>query len=104
MAKKKWFLDYFCSAVAKSVVRQCCESMELSKQETRLILERFCDKKGMLACDCFYSCDTQKSHLPVLDAKFRGWVERNLGLFKPSEIVFIYDFLKQEACVSIPSQ
>lgn len=96
MAKKKWFLDYFCAAVAKSVVRQCCLDMELSPLETRLVLERFCDKKGLCGCEDFYSADMQKAHIPVLDAKFRGWVERNIGQFKPSEIIFIYDFLKQQ--------
>lgn len=95
MAKKKWFLDYFCNVVAKSVVRQCCTDMELSQRETRLILERFCDKKGLCGCEYFYTSDMQKAHLPALDAKFRGWVERNIGLFKPSEIIFIYDFLRQ---------
>lgn len=94
MARKKWFLDYFCAVVAKSVVRQCCAEMELSNQETRLILERFCDKKGVEACDDFYPIGSQKNHLPLLDAKVRGWVERNLHLFKPSEIVYMYDFMK----------
>lgn len=93
MAKKKWFLDYFCSVVAKSVVRQCCAEMELSQQDTRLILERFCDKKGMLACEDFTSIKYQRTYLPTLDAKVRGWVERNMDKFKPSEIVYIYKFL-----------
>lgn len=92
--KKKWFLDYFCSAVAKSVVRQCCQDMELSQLESRLILERFCDKKGMCGCEDFYPAESQKNHLPLIDAKVRGWVERNLGKFEPSELVYIFDFLK----------
>lgn len=93
MAKKKWFLDYFCSVVAKSVVRQCCADMELSNQETRLVIERFCDRKGMLACEDFSSVWQQKNYMPILDAKVRGWVERNLDKFKPSELVHIYQFL-----------
>lgn len=93
MAKKKWFLDYFCGVVAKNVVRQCCADMELSNQETRLVIERFCDRKGMLACEDFSSVWQQKNYMPILDAKVRGWVERNLDKFKPSELVHIYQFL-----------
>lgn len=96
MAKKKWFLDYFCGVVAKSVVRECCAEMELSTQETKLVLERFCDKKGMLACEDFSSIWQQKNYMPVLDAKVRGWVERNIDKFKPSELVHIYKFLLPE--------
>lgn len=92
----KWFLDYFCSAVAKSVVRECCRDMELTELETRLILERFCDKKGAGPCETFYPAYQQYRHLPALDAKFRGWVERNIGKFKPSEIVKMYDFIQVE--------
>lgn len=95
MAKKKWFLDYLCAYVAKSVIRECCDDMELTPLETRLIMERFCDKKGMLACEDFYSVDCQKAHLPILDKKVRGWVERNIGKFKPSEIVGIYKFMAE---------
>lgn len=95
MARKKWFLDYFCAVVAKSVVRQCCQEMELSKRETKLILERFCDKKGMCGCEDFYPAESQKNHLPHLDAKFRGWVERNLDRFKPSEIVHMFEFIRK---------
>lgn len=102
MAKRKWFLDYFCAVVAKSVVRQCCKEMELSRLETRLILERFCDKKGLCGCDDFYPVGSQKNHLPMLDAKVRGWVERNLNLFKPSEIVFMYDFLRKSESDTAP--
>ena len=90
---KAWFLDYFGAAVAKSVVRQCCIEMELSERETRLILERFCDRKGMGPCAIFYPEDQQKEHLPALDAKVRGWVERNMGRFKPCEIVAMYRFM-----------
>lgn len=90
---KKWFLDYFGAAVSKSVVRQCCKDMELTELETRLILERFCDKKGLEPCGMFYPVDQQKRHLPALDAKVRGWVERNIGKFKPSEIVGMYRFM-----------
>ncbi len=92
---RAWFLDYFGAAVAKSVVRECCQDMELSERETRLILERFCDKRGMGPCEAFYPADQQKEHLPDLDAKVRGWVERNIGKFKPCEIVAIYRFLGQ---------
>lgn len=100
MSKRKWFLDYFCSAVSKSVVRQCCAEMELSALETRLILERFCDKKGLAACDSFYPIGSQKNHLPLIDAKVRGWVERNLNKFEPSEIVYMYNFIRSETNTS----
>lgn len=96
MAKRKWFLDYFCSAVAKSEVRQCCQDMELSKRETRLILERFCDKKGVCGCDDYYPAESQRDHLPLLDAKVRGWVERNLDRFKPSELIYMFDFIRKD--------
>ncbi len=69
MASRKWFLDYLCDSVAKSFIRECCSDMELTPLEIRLVLERFCDKKGMLACEGFYSVDCQKSHLPILDKK-----------------------------------
>lgn len=95
MAKYKWFLDYFCSVVAKSVVKQCCKDMELSKLETRLVLERFCDKKGLCGTEDFYPSESQRHHLPLLDAKFQGWVERNLDKFKPSELVYIFEFMKK---------
>ncbi|WP_304473577.1 hypothetical protein [uncultured Desulfovibrio sp.] len=93
---KLWFLDYFCRAVTKSVVRDCCERMELSDLETRLILERFCDRKGMGPCELFYPADQQAEHLPDLDAKVRGWVERNLGRFEPSEIMAMYRFMARK--------
>lgn len=93
---KLWFLDYFCRAVAKSVVRDCCRQMELSDLETRLILERFCDRKGMGPCELFYPADQQAEHLPDLDARVRGWVERNLGLFEPSEIMAMYRFMSRK--------
>lgn len=91
---KLWFLDYFCRAVTKSVVRQCCHDMELSELETRLVLERFCDRKGMGPCETFYPADQQSEDLPDLDAKVRGWVERNLGRFEPPEIAAIYRFMQ----------
>lgn len=93
---KHWFLDYFGAAVAKSVVRDCCRDMELTELETRLVLERFCDKKSMGPCGVFYPEDQQKQHLPDLDAKVRGWVERNLGRFRPTEITGMYRFLAQK--------
>lgn len=92
---RHWFLDYFGAAVAKSVVRRCCADMELTELETRLILERFCDRKGMGPCGVFYPEDQQKEHLPDLDAKVRGWVERNLHRFEPTEIVAMYRFMSK---------
>lgn len=71
---KHWFLDYFGAAVAKSVVRDCCRDMELTELETRLVLERFCDKKGMGPCGVFYPEDQQKQHLPDLEPRCAaGW-------------------------------
>ena len=69
---------------------------DLTELETRLVLERFCDKKGMGPCGVFYPEDQQKQHLPDLDAKVRGWVERNLGRFRPTEIIGMYRFLAQK--------
>lgn len=61
-----------------------CRMMELSDVETRLVLERFCDRKTLPQCD-FLSEHQQKDLVPLLDAKVAGWFEANINYFKPSE-------------------
>lgn len=82
---KTWFLDCICKSVPKSRVREMCRLMELSERDTRLVLERFCDGKGMEQCGDFYSADLQKKNMPDLDCKVRGWVDHNTGFFSIKE-------------------
>lgn len=81
---KLWFLDHLCKTVSKSRIRAVCAQMELSATETRLVLERFCDRKTLEQCD-FLPERQQKDLLPFLDAKVAGWFEANVAFFTPSE-------------------
>ena len=81
---KLCFLDHLGKAVAKSRVREMCRLMELSDIETRLMLERFCDRKTMLQCD-FLPERQQKDMVPYLESKVAGWFEANIDYFQPSE-------------------
>ena len=89
-----WFLDYLGKSVVNARVRKMCALMELSDLETRLILERFCERKNAEQCD-FYSPYLQKKHLPDLDCRVRGWVEQNVGFFSLVELGGISRFFNK---------
>lgn len=77
------FLDFFGKSVPKDRARLVCEKMELGVLETRLILERFCsgvENKTIEQCD-FIPIDQQKTLLPNLIRKVRGWIQHNTGFF-----------------------
>ena len=82
---KLWFMDYLGKYVNKQTMREMCRQMELDDLETRLILDRFCDRKNMGQCD-FIPEDQQKALLPSLDTRVQGWVERNKQHFLMVEL------------------
>ena len=82
---KLCFLDYLGKHVNKRTIRDMCADMELTDAETRLVLERFCDRKNMGQCD-FLSEDQQKEMVKSLDTRVQGWVERNKNLFLMVEL------------------
>lgn len=81
---KLCFLDHLGKAVAKSRVREMCLLMELSEAETRLMLERFCERRTAPQC-AFLSDWQQRDLVPSLESKVAGWFEANINYFKPSE-------------------
>lgn len=90
---KTWFLDVIGKAIAKSRVREMCGLMELSERDTRLVLERFCERRGLGPCSAFYPADQQKERLPDLDCQAEGWVEAHINFFTPRERRGIYSYL-----------
>jgi len=70
--------------------------MELDALETRLVLERFCDRKNIGQCD-FLPEGQQKLLLPSLDTRVQGWVERNKQHFLMIELHRVMKFFDRSA-------
>ena len=82
------FLDFVGKSISKVRAREMCKLMELGELETRLILERFCsgyENKTMEQCD-FIPIDQQKTLLPSLTRRVRGWIQHNTGFFNLDEL------------------
>lgn len=99
------FLDFVGKSVPKDRVRLMCTNMELGTQETRLMLERFCDNKTMEQCD-FIPIDQQKTLLPNLARKVRAWIQHNTGFFVLEELegLALYNLIKDADKSLIKSQ
>lgn len=83
------FLDFVGKSVPKDRARLMCQKMELGEKETRLILERFCsgiENKTIEQCDVIIPVDQQKTLLPHLIRKVRGWIQHNTGFFVLEEL------------------
>lgn len=66
-----------------------CNRMELGIAETKLFLERFCsgyENKTIEQCGEFFPVDQQKTTLPHLIRKVRGWIQHNTGFFCLEEL------------------
>lgn len=82
---KYTFLDYIGQCVPKNKVRRLCQEMELTDKETRLILERYCDKVSADVVE-FISYTEQRTMIPHLEAKIVAWFWDNLSFFNPHEV------------------
>ncbi len=82
---KLCFLDFVGKSVSKSRVRELCALAELDEMETRLILERFCSGKTVGQC-AFIPEDQQRTLLPSLNRRVRGWIQHNTGFFCLEEL------------------
>ena len=83
------FLNYVGKSLAKDRAREMCKRMELSELETKLILERFCsgyNNKTVEQCGEFFPVDQQKTILPSLIRRVRGWIQHNTGFFVLEEL------------------
>jgi len=94
---KLTFLNFVGKSVPKDRMRKMCELMELTKKETRLILERFCDNKTIDQCD-FIPPDQQRTILPDLNRKVRAWIQHNTGFFVLEELegMALYNLIKDK--------
>lgn len=85
---KLGFLSYVGKSLSKDRAREMFRRMEIGEQETKLLLERYCsgyNNKTQEQCD-FIPVDQQKTLLPDLTRRIRGWVQKNLDYFSLEEI------------------
>lgn len=95
------FLDYVGKSLSKDRAREMCKRMELCELDTRLILERFCsgyENKTIEQCGEFFPVDQQKTALPHLIRKVRGWIQHNTGYFCLEELegMAMYNLVKNK--------
>ena len=95
------FLDFVGRSLPKDRAREMCKRMELGELETRLVLERFCsgiENKTIEQCSDFIPVDQQKTLLPHLLRKVRGWIQHNTGFFVLEELegMALYNLIKDK--------
>lgn len=89
---KKRFLMHLGEIVDKAKIRQMCALMELTKEETELMLFRFCDGLNVdqMTGDPFYlTADRQKKLANVLETKVIGWIIDHFGFFNDKQVKYL---------------
>lgn len=98
---RKNFLNFVGESLSKSRAKEMCFRMELGEMETKLFLERFCsgyENKTVEQCGEFFPVDQQKTIIPHLITKIRGWIQHNTGFFCLEELAgfVMYDIVKEK--------
>lgn len=87
---KLYFADYVARAMPKSKVRALLQSIEAGPEETRLMLERFCDgKPAAVINDEWLPEAKQRKVAEWLSYKLESWFWDNLSAFKSCDIMNI---------------
>lgn len=73
---KKRALAHVCEVLSKPEVRDICARLEFQPADAGLVLERFCDGKGMEQCTM--SPDRQRRRVPILETLFVSWLIENM--------------------------
>lgn len=85
---KYTILDHIGMCVPKSKVRRMCQEMELTEEETRLMLTRYCDRVRAEVIE-FMSMETQRTVSASMEAKCLSFLQDHLGFFNFGELCSI---------------
>lgn len=95
----KRFLVHLAQSIDKAKIRKMCELMELSNEETTIVLSRYCDGLNIdqIASNPFnISPDRQRRLLPIIESKIMSWIMDNFEFFNDRQVNLLHRWISPE--------
>ncbi len=92
------FLDHLGSIIDKAKLRRMAFLMELSSDETTLLLSRYCDRMSIDQVADFdnISPARQRTMVPLLEEKIQNWIVENFEFFNDRQVRAIHRWISDE--------